>query len=157
MCFSCRFLPIKEVNQKLPQMKFFDSKLNIFARKKIYDADTKSLIFQGYVVTRCPILRYDVLQQTILTITYSRHHLLSNGGNLFTLLCKYWCLFAHIEIFCISIPLFDTLYLITAIYIYTNFWRSIMSDHINQHRHETTNTSKFRYHKIARGMARQCW
>ena len=94
MCFyeqsmrlSCRFLQIKEVNQKFPQMTFIRLKLDIFARKKIYDADTKSLIFQGYVVTRCPILRYDVWQQTILTTTYWWHHLLSNGGNLFILLC----------------------------------------------------------------------
>ena len=57
-----------------------------FRTKKMYDADTKSLTFQGYVVTRCPILRYDVLQQTILTTTYWWHHLLSNGGNLFILL-----------------------------------------------------------------------
>ena len=68
---------------------FFGSKLDIFARKKKYDADTKSLIFQGYVVTRCPILGYDVLQQTILIITYWWHHFLSNGGNLFILLCMW--------------------------------------------------------------------
>jgi len=38
--------------------------------KKINDADTKSLIFQGYDVAGCPILRYVVLHQTILTIVY---------------------------------------------------------------------------------------
>ena len=53
----------------------------------MHNADTKSSIFQSYVVTGRPILRYDVLQQTILTITYWWHHLLSNGGNLFILLC----------------------------------------------------------------------
>jgi len=41
-----------------------------FRTKKIYDADTKSLIFQGYGVAGCPILRYVVLHQTILTIVY---------------------------------------------------------------------------------------
>jgi len=37
-----------------------------FRTKKIYDADTKSLIFQGYGVAGmagCPILRYIVLHQ----------------------------------------------------------------------------------------------
>ena len=34
---------------------------SIFSQKKIYDADTKSLIFQGYGVAGCPILRYVVL------------------------------------------------------------------------------------------------
>ena len=33
-------------------------------------------------------LRHVVLQQTILTITYWWNHLLSNGGNLFILLCR---------------------------------------------------------------------
>ena len=70
-------------------MTFIRLKTHIFARKKICDADTKSLIFEGYVVARCPIVGYDVLQQTILTITYWWHHLLSNDGNLFILLCKY--------------------------------------------------------------------
>ena len=86
MRLSCRFLQIKEVNQKLRQITFIRLKTRHFRTKKMYDADTKSLIFQGYVVTRCPILRYDVLQQTILTRTYWWHHLLSNGGNLFVLL-----------------------------------------------------------------------
>ena len=36
-----------------------------FCTKKIYDADTKSLIFQGYSVAGCPIVRYVVLHQTI--------------------------------------------------------------------------------------------
>ena len=41
-------------------------------QKKIYDADTKSLIFQDYGVAECPIIvcRYVVLHQTILTIVY---------------------------------------------------------------------------------------
>ena len=71
MSLNCRFLQIKEVNQKFPQMMaLFGSKLDIFVQKKIYDADTKSLIFQGYGVAGCPILRYVVLHQTILTIVY---------------------------------------------------------------------------------------
>jgi len=43
--------------------------LHIFVQKKIYDADTKSLIFQGYGAG-CPISQYVVLHQTILTIVY---------------------------------------------------------------------------------------
>jgi len=57
----------KEINQKFPQMLI---RLDIFVQKKIYDADTKSLIFQGYGVAGYPILRYIVLHQTILTIVY---------------------------------------------------------------------------------------
>ena len=34
MCFSCRFLPIKEVNQKLPQMTFIRLKTRHFRTKK---------------------------------------------------------------------------------------------------------------------------
>jgi len=71
---SCRFLQIKEVNQKFPQMTLIlysiVSKLDIFVQKKIYDTDTKSLIFQGYGVAGCSILWYVVLHQTILTIVY---------------------------------------------------------------------------------------
>jgi len=37
-------------------------------KKRINDADTKLLIFQGYGVAGCLILRYVVLHQTILTI-----------------------------------------------------------------------------------------
>jgi len=40
-----------------------------FRTKKIYDADTKSLIFH-YSVAGYPILRYVILHQTILTIVY---------------------------------------------------------------------------------------
>jgi len=43
-----------------------------FRIKKIY-ADTKSLIFQGYSVAECPILRYvkyHILHHTILIIVY---------------------------------------------------------------------------------------
>jgi len=69
MSLSCKFLQIKEVNQKFPQMTLIRLKTRHF-RKKIYDADTKSLIFQGYGVAGCPILRYVVLHQTILTIVY---------------------------------------------------------------------------------------
>jgi len=36
----------------------------------IYDADTKSPIFQGHGVVGCPILQYVILHQTILTIVY---------------------------------------------------------------------------------------
>jgi len=50
-------------------MTLIRSKLDIFIQKKIYDADTKSLIFQDYGVAGCPIL-YVVLHQTILTIVY---------------------------------------------------------------------------------------
>jgi len=57
MSLSCRFLQIKEVyKSKVPANDLFDSKLDIFVQKKIYDADTKSLIFQGYDVAGCPIL-----------------------------------------------------------------------------------------------------
>ena len=45
-------------------------KLDIFVQKKIYDADTKLLLFQGYGIAGCPILRYVVLHQTISTIVY---------------------------------------------------------------------------------------
>jgi len=60
----------KEVNQKFPQMMLIRLKTRDFRTKKIYDAVTKSLIFQGYGVARCPILRYAVLYQTVLTIVY---------------------------------------------------------------------------------------
>ena len=45
-------------------------KTRYFRTKKICDADTKSLIFQDYGVAGCPILRYVILHQTILTIVY---------------------------------------------------------------------------------------
>jgi len=45
-------------------------RLDIFVQKKMYDADTKSLIFQGYGVAGGSILRYVVLHQTILTVIY---------------------------------------------------------------------------------------
>ena len=51
MRLSCRFLQIQEVNQK------FGSKFDIFAHKRIYYTDKNPLIFQGYVVDRCPTLR----------------------------------------------------------------------------------------------------
>jgi len=70
MSLSCRFLQIKEVNQKFPQMTLIRLKTRHFRTKKIYGANTKSLIFQGYDVAGCPILRYVVLHQTILTIVY---------------------------------------------------------------------------------------
>ena len=55
-------------------------------KKKIYNADTKSLIFQGYGVAGCLILRYVVLHQTILTIVYYIvAPSFANGGNLFVL------------------------------------------------------------------------
>ena len=74
---------------KAPANDVYSPQKSTFSHEKRYDVDTKSQIFQGYVVTRCPILRYDVLQQTILTTTYWWHHLLSNGRNLFILLCSY--------------------------------------------------------------------
>ena len=54
-------------------------------QKKIY-ADTKSLIFQGYGIAGCPILRYVVLHQTI-NFNYSLlvAPSFANGGNLFIL------------------------------------------------------------------------
>ena len=66
MSLYYRFLQIKEVNQKFPQMTLI--RLDIFVQKKIYDS--KSLIFQDYGVAGCPILRYVVLHQIILTIVY---------------------------------------------------------------------------------------
>jgi len=64
-----RFLQIKEVNQKFPQMTLIRLKTRHFRTKKIYDADTKLLIFQGYGVAGCTIL-YVVLHRAILTIVY---------------------------------------------------------------------------------------
>ena len=55
-----------------------------FRTKKIYNADTKSLIFQDYGVAGCPILRY-VLHQTILNFSLLVAPSFANGGNLFVL------------------------------------------------------------------------
>jgi len=69
MSLSCRFLQIKEVIKSSRKCRLFGSKLDIFVQKKIYDADTKSLIFFK-VISGCPILQYVVLHQTILIIVY---------------------------------------------------------------------------------------
>ena len=89
MSLSCRFFQIKEVDQKFSQMTLIRLKTRHFRTKKIYDADTKSLIFQGYDVAGCPILRYVILHQ-ILTISLLVVPSFANGGNLFVLPnCKY--------------------------------------------------------------------
>jgi len=50
-------------------MTLIQLKTRRFRTKKIC-ADAKSLLFQGYGVAGCLILRYVVLHQTILTIVY---------------------------------------------------------------------------------------
>ena len=51
----------------------------------MYDADTKSLIFQGYGVVGCPILRYVVLLSNNFNYSLLVAPSFANGGNLFVL------------------------------------------------------------------------
>jgi len=60
-------------------------RLDIFVQKKIYDADSKSLIFQGYGVAGCPILRYVVFTSNNFNYSLLVAPSFANGGNLFVL------------------------------------------------------------------------
>lgn len=79
-----KFLEIKEV---LPRMTLIRIKIRHFRAKK--DIRRPYKIVNISRLCCCHTLRYDALQWTILTITYRRRHLLSNGGDLFILLINF--------------------------------------------------------------------
>jgi len=69
-------------------------------QKKIYDADTKSLIFQGYGVARCPIDCYDI--SFYINFNYSLLVVPSFAkcGNLFVLpIVSVVCIVLHVIAF----------------------------------------------------------